>query len=236
MLSPFDGQTLLLAGLILIGAGFIGLFLFVSRYFAKRRRRKQGEAVKRRGLIAGLIELLFLLLLIFAGFSSLTLAAMQNTYRAFTARQLVLSVHARMVDPFEKKMEVTLYWPQENQTARQTQHALTGDQWVIEGNILLWDDFLTVNGFKPGYRLLRLRGRFLKSREEVETPPTVVDFTAGELDFYWKWLFNHAKRLPGIRTVFGQSVFTFPDENKIYDIYIRHDGFILSERSAVSNK
>lgn len=235
MLSPFDASSLSIAGLILIGLGFLGFFLFVSRFFAKRRRRKAGEAVRRRGFIAGLFELGFLLLLILAGLSCLSLAALQNTYRAFTDRQLVLAVHARLVDPFEKRMEVTLYWPTEN-GSRSQKFELVGDQWMVEGNILLWDDYLTVHGFKPGYRITRLRGRFLNATQEQETPPTVIDFGSDGLDFYWRWLFRHADRVPGIRAVFGQTVFTFPDENSLFEILIRHDGFILSQRPMVSTK
>ncbi|RMD91968.1 MAG: hypothetical protein D6814_17595 [Calditrichaeota bacterium] len=236
MLIPFETQKLEFWGLILLALGLLGLLMFVRRFFSKRRRRKRGEPVPRRGCLFGFIELLVLLLFATTGLLMLTLAGLQRTFKAFTDRQVVLQVHAQFVNAPRKQMQVELQWPEQSAAPRKQNFTIRGDQWEIEGNILVWDDFLTVYGFKPGYKLTRLRGRYLDTQAEKTLQPSVIPLANERQDWRWKWLLRFAPRLPGVRSAHGQTVFTYPNPDKVYKILISHDGFTLQEGNYAPGK
>ncbi len=230
MLTPLTSDQLLWGGLLLVVFGVMGLFLFVSRYFSKRRRRKQGESVRRRGLLFGLVELLILFLMIITGLFSMTLVAFQESYSAFTERQPVLRIRAFYSQPQNREMLLQLQWlTAATDTPRVKRVYLRGDQFEIEGQILLWDDFLTALGIKPGYKLTRIRGRFVDVEIERAAQPTIVRLHNEARDRPWQWLFKNASRIPGVRAVFGQTVYTYPDPDKVFELRVSHDGFILQD-------
>jgi len=229
MLVPFSTETLMKAGLLLFGLGGIGVLAFFGRAVSKSRRRRQGEKVKRRGCFTGLFELVFLLLITATGLLSLTIASVQKTYQAFTERQPVLWVHAFYEDAGAKKMTVRLAWPQPENAPRIETFSIVGDQWAVDSNILTWDDFLTVYNFRPGYKITRLRGRFLDTVEAKKASPSIVELSDESGDATWQWLLRHAARLPLIRASFGQSAYNYPDKDKIFEIQVSHDGLSVVE-------
>ncbi len=231
MLTPFTIDQLTLGGLILIFLGGFGLLLFVSRHFAKNRKKRAGKPVKRRGFIAGLLELAILFLFLLAGLLALSAVVYQKQFRAFTEREVVLEVRAFHTNPRSKEMVLQLHWPREEAAEHRPERVfLRGDQFEIEGNVLLWDDFLTALGFKSGFKLTRLRGRYLDPAQERGAEPTVISLSNESLDRNWQWLYRNAARLPGIRAVHGQTVYTFPDAQKVYQLRVSHDGFTLEEK------
>lgn len=228
MLTPFSSDQLLWGGLALIAFGFMGLFLFVSRYFSKRRRRKQGEKVRRRGLLFGLVELLILCLMIITGLFSMTLVVFQESYRAFTERQPVLRLRAFYSQPQNREMVLQLQWLTPTADTLQVKRVyLRGDQFEIEGQILLWEDFLTAIGLKPGYKLTRIRGRFVDVEMERAAQPTIIRLHDEAIDPHWEWLLKNAARIPGVRAVFGQTVYTYPDPRNVFEVQVTHEGFVL---------
>lgn len=226
---PFSPDLLWQGGMLLLGVGLLGFFLFVARSMQKAGRRRRGEQVKHRGVITGTLELVLLALLCVSGSLALSLGAIQRIYHVFTERKPVAQIQARFVDARAKKIQVILLLEREAEKPEEYRYVLTGDQWMLEGNVLTWDDFLTVYGFRPAYRLTRLRGRFLSTQEERQRKPSVYALNDEEYEKRWRWLLRFAAMLPGVRMAFGQTVFTYPDEEKVYLLQIGHDGFTLEE-------
>ena len=226
---PFSGSLLWQAGLLLLACGLLGFFLFFAKFLQKAGRRRRGEQVKRRGYVAGATELMLFALLTVSGGFAISLSAIQRVYHVFTERRPVAQIQARMIDKSAKKMQVVLLVAGQTQEPEEYRYLLTGDQWMIEGNILTWDDYLTVYGFRPAYRLTRLRGRFVATEEEKRRTPSVFALNDEEYETRWRWLLRYAAKFPGLRMAYGQTVFTYPDENKIFLLRIGHDGFTLEE-------
>jgi len=90
----------------------------------------------------------------------------------------------------------------------------------------------------PGMKMLmlhvsdfwyRTHCRNLETEEERQRSPSVFALNDEEYEKRWRWLLRYAAKIPGVRMAYGQTVFTFPDENKIYSLRIGHDGFTLEE-------
>lgn len=229
MSIPISGQDLIQGSLLLLAVGLLGIFLFFIRFLNKTKRRARGERVKRRGFVAGILELMFLTLLAVAGSLGISLAAIQQTYRAFTERQLVARIQALPLDAAEKRMRLILVLQPDSPERQEYNYVLVGDEWAIEANIVTWDDWLTLYGFRPAYKLTRLRGRFTSLSEEKQRQPSVYALGDESFEQRWAWVLRFAPRMPGIRTAHGQTVFTYPAVNKIFNLRISHDGFTLEE-------
>jgi hypothetical protein len=54
------------------------------------------------------------------------------------------------------------------------QFLIRGDQWMIEGDILKWDDWLNFLGLETRYRLTRVRGRYVSTQQETWKSPRSI--------------------------------------------------------------
>jgi hypothetical protein len=45
----------------------------------------------------------------------------------------------------------------------------------------------------------------------------------------WRWLYEYGSRLPFVQAVYGNTVFTFPAEGKVFAIYVTTSGFMIIE-------
>jgi hypothetical protein len=115
------------------------------------------------------------------------------------------------------------------QTASIQRYRLRGQQWSIEGHILKWDDWLNFIGLHTMYKLTRVRGRYLRTEDEMNKPATVYSLVTYEEDPRWRWLYEYGARLPFVEAVYGNTVFTFPSETKTFGIYVTTSGFMIAE-------
>lgn len=107
---------------------------------------------------------------------------------------------------------------------------IRGDQWMIEGDILKWDDWLRFLGLETRYRLTRLRGRYVSTEEETRQKPTIYSLVKDEHDPLWKLLYEYGPRLPFVSTVYGGAVFQVAAERKSYFLYVSSSGFLIREK------
>ncbi|MFT7224419.1 MAG: hypothetical protein ACI82Z_001976 [Cellvibrionaceae bacterium] len=66
---------------------------------------------------------------------------------------------------------------------------LSGDQWQLDSRIIKWNNSLNRMGFKTGYRLDRLSGRYLSLSDEQTKERTVYELfqSLAGIDV-WQWL------------------------------------------------
>ena len=217
-------------------AGAIGLFiglLFVLIFITMRVRWIIGLLSKREApaprVLSGLTKLILILfwtacfgLILFLGF-------FLRTYHAFTHEDPVAEIRVQAIgrgglDPVSL---VHLSSPH----IRSTRHLfIRGDQWMIEGDILKWENWLNFLGLHTRYRLTRFRGRYLDADEERRKPPLIYSLVALEKHPLWRHLYQYGHQLPFISSVYGNAAFQDLGRDKTYLIFMGTSGFIVREK------
>ena len=226
---PFSGSLLIYSALGLLILALILFMIFIFKRIHRiilRARRRRVEGV---GIIASTLRLLSILLLIAVSLTMLFFGAFLQSYTAFTRRELAATVRCTPVRGTEDVMILNLATIKSPETAFIRRYRLRGQQWSIEGNILKWDDWLNFIGLHTMYKLTRVRGRYLRTEDEINKPATVYSLVADEEDRRWRWLYEYGARLPFVEAVYGNTVFTFPSETKTFGIYVTTSGFMIAE-------
>jgi hypothetical protein len=213
----------------LLVVALILLMVFVFKRVRRIIRRLRRKPVGRVGIIASTLRLLFILLLIAVSLAMLFLGAFIQSYTAFTHRELAATVNCTPVPDTEDTMILELVTLESPQVALIRRYWLRGQQWTVEGHILKWDDWLNFFGLHTMFKLTRVRGRYLRTEDEMNMPATVYSLVANEEDSRWRWLFEYGARLPFVQAVYGNTVFTFPSETKTFVVYVTTSGFMIAE-------
>lgn len=227
---PFSGSLLIYSALGLLFIGLAMLVLFITTRVRRMIRRLQRKLAGRGGIITSTLRLLFILLLIFVSMAVLFLGAFIQSYVSLARREHVATVRCTRVLGTKDMMILELVMRESPTAASISRYRLRGQQWTIEGHILIWDDWLKFLGLRTMYKLTRVRGRYLQVDDEMNKLPTVYSLVAKEEDPRWRWLYEYGARLPFVQAVYGNTVFTFPSETKTFDIYVTASGFMIIEK------
>jgi hypothetical protein len=215
--------------------GFIGVLLgILATFFVLYRRIRwllrtiRGKKLTSPKIIKGVRNLVLLLLWIsifsiflFAGFFA-------RAYHAFTWEKPIAEVSIEAVGE-DQTSRVTLvqYISPDSQTVHQ--FLIRGDQWMLEGDILKWDNWVSFFGWKTRYRLTRIRGRFIHTEDEIKKPPTIYSLVEREDDPLWKFLYSFGPKLPFVDTVYGNAVFQTSEARKVFLVQVSTSGFTARE-------
>jgi hypothetical protein len=226
---PFSGSIpiYIALGLLIVSLAFLMGFVCrrVYRLIDYLRRRPVG----RVGIIISTLRLLMILLAVALSAAVLFLFAFIQSYTAFTDRQLAAMVYCTPIPEAKDEMTLWLVTFESPAVGCLSHHRLRGQQWAVEGHILKWDDWLNFLGIRTMYKLTRVRGRYLRAEEEAGKPATAYSLIENEEDPSWRWLYEYGARLPFVTAVYGNTVFTFPSETKIFRISVTTSGFMIEE-------
>lgn len=211
------------ASLVLAVLTLLFLILNRVRRTVKRYRR---EYIRYIGVSQNLFRFVATILWIAISAAILFLAAFIQSYQNFTKQELAAEVLCVPVSGNDETMLLELTELKDGRKQAPQKFILHGDQWAVEGNILKWDDWLNFAGIHTMYKLTRVRGRYESYQEEISRQPTVYSLVEYEDDPRWRWLFQYGHKLRFVDAVYGNTVFTYPSENKTYEIYVTTSGFI----------
>lgn len=222
LISTINADILVYAGAVGVLLGFLFLLLFVYHrvrwLISVLGLKKAGSP----GLLASLRNFVFILLwtsifgmLCFFGF-------FLGTYHAFTYEKPVAEI---VVEPSAqpKTFKVTLT---ELDPPLKRQFLIRGDQWMLEGDILKWENWLQVWGLENRYRLTRLKGRYAQVEAELRETPTIHKLVERESDPLWALLYEYGHRLPFVSAAHGAAVFQSAEKNKRFSVAISPAGFV----------
>jgi hypothetical protein len=221
--------------MLYIGAIGVLIGILLLLYYLVRRinwfiRAFSGKKAARPKLLASLRNLVTLFLWIAVFGMIMFFGFFLRAYYAFTLEEPVAEV---MVQPLgeDETSRVTLiqYVPADSQITRQ--FLIKGDQWVLEGDILKWDDWLNFMGLHTRYRLTRIRGRYLRTTDEMKEQPTIYSLVENENHPLWRYLYNYGPDLPMVSTVYGNAVFQTSGKEKRFKIFVGLSGFVVREIS-----
>ena len=223
LISTINPDILVYAGAVGVLLGFLFLVLFVYRrvrwLISVLGRKNAGSP----GLLASLGSFVFILIwtsifgmLCFFGF-------FLGTYHAFTYEKPVAEIAVEPA-PELKTFMVTLT---ELNPPLKRQFLIRGDQWMLEGDILKWENWLQVWGLDNRYRLTRLKGRYAQVEAELRETPTIHKLVERESDPLWALLYEYGHRLPFVSAAYGSAVFQSAEKIKRFLIAISPAGFVV---------
>lgn len=221
----------ILAGTAGLLAGLVLLLIFIYRRILFVARKLGGKRASAPKLLGSLRNLLLILLwtsvfgmLLFAGFFF-------RAYRAFTLEEPVAEV---IIGPKGNAglSSITIIQDEQGRNPRLRQFEVSGDQWVLEGDILKWRNWLNFLGLHTRYRLTRLTSRYLLASDERARPRTVYPLVENEGSPLWRFLYKYGPRLPMVSTVYGNAVFQSSGEGGFFRVYVGTSGFIARKRQA----
>lgn len=222
----FKTDFIILAGVcgFLVGIVLFLVFLFRRILFVARKLRgKPGSVPKVLESLRNLLLILLLTsvfgMLLFAGFFF-------QAYQTFTLEEPVAEV---VIEHREKGgvSTITIAQDEPGGKPKVRRFSVTGDQWVLEGDILKWRSLLNFLGLHTRYRLTRLRSRYIQTSDEVTKPSTIYPLIENEDDPLWRYLYKYGPRLPMVSTVYGNAVFQSSDEDGVFRVYVGTSGFIV---------
>lgn len=205
--------------------GFLFLLFFLYRRIRWMVLRLSRKPARVPGPMTTLRSLLLIFLwtavagmILFAGFFF-------RAYQTFTREEPVASVQ---IEPhtLPSTVQVTLiqFGPGQQDVSRR--FVVSGDQWVLEGDILKWPTWMNFIGLHTRYRLTRLRGRYIQTEDEKKMPSTIYPLVENEDHPLWRYLYKQGHRLPFVSTVYGNAVFQTANKEDRFLIYVSTSGFI----------
>jgi uncharacterized membrane protein len=198
-------------------SGIIALLLFFLLIKRLRNRRKK--------ILVCLIH--FLIVVIFALISSIFMLLYTSLkgYQHFTYNKPIFSIECPIK---ENDSFVIKFIPVDGEESQARFYRVKGQQFVIEGNIVKWENFFVMVGMKPLYQVTRLTGRYVSIDDEKEKERSVYEIA--EETRVWRWLMQYGEKIPGIDAVQGISSFKDAVEHKNFKVYITHNSFVIKEK------
>lgn len=217
---------------VFIYIALIGLLLgvlFLSGFIAARLRRlvrrMRGQPVPPKSALRSAFQLLQILLWLAVTAAALFLLAFVQSYRSFTKEELVARVRCVPAENQRKAMVLAFTPVHDGEAGETEKFNLRGDQWVLEGDILKWENWLNFLGLHTRYRLTRVRGRYTSTPEEQVESPTAYSLVADEENPIRRFLYGHGHRFPYVAAVYGNAVYQYPSKKNLYEIYVTTSGF-----------
>ncbi|MCK4595562.1 hypothetical protein KAT73_02180 [candidate division WOR-3 bacterium] len=197
--------TIGIIGLIFL---FIGLVKFISAIVNTIKRKR-----RLKNFLTSFI--VFLILLTLAS-SFIYLSLFLNTFSRYTHEERIGRIYTTKTDG---KMILSFFDEKKDQSYV---FDLSGDQWMVEGDILRWSLLLRWLGAGHYYRITRFTGRWEETKENTEY--TVYQIHPDEK--LWEYLLRYADKIPFVDAAYGIAAFQYPSNDTFY-LYINDTGFIL---------
>lgn len=191
----------------------------------KEMYQKHGRLPRKRRLrwqhgISGIV-------LLFIAISLLWMTFLVQSYLGLTGNIEVAQVKATTVaNPLDSNVpmmsvELTLL-DQDGHTTSDKTYLVLGNEWMVQGDIIKFPDWLNVFGLHSGYKLTRMEGRYDDPGLEANGKHTVVTLNGGDDGF-----FQHAQGTNWysgfVQAQYGNAVFQSADGNT-YNVFVSQTG------------
>lgn len=220
--------------LIYIGAagillGFIFLIIFIYRRIQWLIRTIARKRTTRPRFLAGLRNLILILLWTAILGIVFFVGLFTRAYYAFTHEKPVAEIMIKATEKPDANLVILFqFLPEDPQIGKEL--LIRGDQWMLEGDILKWDNWLNFLGLHTRYRLTRLRGRYIQVEDEIHQEETVYSLVKEEDHPLWRYLYKYGYKLPLVSTVYGNAVFQTAGKDRHFFIYVSPSGFVAREK------
>jgi hypothetical protein len=226
--ANIDPDFLVYAGALGVVVGLLCLILFLYR----RARWLMGLLTRKKAatpsILASLRNLLTIMLWTSLFGMLLFFGAFLRAYHVFTYEAPVAEIRNESTDRAGIS-QITLVPLSPSDRGDPQRFLIRGDQWMIEGDILKWDNWLSFLGLRTRYRLTRLRGRYLNTQDEFREPKTIYSLVEDEDHPLWRYLYQYGGELPFVSSVYGNAAFQAARNSERYLLYVGPSGFIVRD-------
>lgn len=224
---PFETTLLISAGLIsLVLSGGTLIFLLANRV-RRTIRRVRVRQVKHISIPQNVLRFVATILWLTASLAVLFTAAFVQSFQTFTKEELVAEVKCITLKDAPGSMLMQLTPILQGERLKTLGFVLNGDQWALEGNVLKWDSWLNFAGLHTMYKLTRVRGRHLNIEDERAAASSAYSLAEEENVSGWQWLYKYGYRLRFVDSVYGNTVYTYPSEEDVFQVFVTTSGFIV---------
>ncbi|MFQ5640514.1 MAG: hypothetical protein ACE5IR_21240 [bacterium] len=224
---PFETSLVIVIAAISL---LLSLLTFISMIVHRVRRtlkRFRDQPITHISITQNCFRFIATILWLTASVAVLFLAAFIQSYQRFTHEELVAEVRCVSLDDEESSLFLELTPVRDGEKMTTQEFVIHGDQWALEGDVLKWDDWMNFVGVHTLYKLTRIRGRFVHYQDEIDQTSSVYSLVEKEERPQWRWLYKYGHKLRFVSAVYGNTVYTFPSEEHIYQVYATTSGFIV---------
>ncbi len=231
---PFETTAVIVVGLISLALAIFTLVVLLLNRVRRTIKKMRFQQTPHISVPQHVLRFLMTFIWIALSLAVVFIAAFIQSFNSFTKRELVAEVQCTYVADNERAMLLKLTPIVSGNRQEMQGFILQGDQWALEGNILKWDDWLNFVGLHTQYKLTRVRGRYLDIESEINEKGTVYSLVGKEDTPEWRWLFQHGYRLRFVDAVYGNTVYSYPADHKIYQVFVTTSGFLLKVKEDMS--
>lgn len=225
-LSQINPNLLVYIGIIGFGIGIISIVILIYRRIRKLLSLLTSREYSSPGLVASLRNLLLIMLWSFVFGMLLFIGFFLRSYHVYTLEKPVAKIK---ISPTLQPQTMKINLIQLNNENLPKVFLIKGDQWLLEGDILKWDNWLNFLGLQTRYRFTRIRGRYLSTEDEMQKEKTVYSLVEDENNPFWNYLYHYGQKLPLVSTVYGNAVFQYGDKKREFLVFVTLSGFIVRE-------
>lgn len=225
-----EPDYLIYTGVIGILLGLLFLIFFLYRRIRWFIRIMSKQKVTSPKLLAGLRNLIIIFLWVAIFGMVLFMGFFFRAYYVFTFEKPVAEIITQSTgEPDTNLVTLVQFLPDKSQTTHRL--LIKGDQWMLEGDILKWKNWLNFLGLHTRYRLTRLRGRYIQAEDEKLKEQTIYPLVKDEDHPFWRFLYKYGHRLPLVSTAYGNSAFQTASEDNHFLIYVSTSGFVVRKKT-----
>ena len=228
LFSHINYSYLVFLGTFGLLLGILAFIIFIFRRIRYLLAKMMSREYSSPKLISSLKNLIFILLWSFLFGMILFMGFFFHAYHIFTQEKPVARIEITPTDK-PQTMKIKLIIFSDKDSVSSEVYTIKGDQWLLEGDILKWDDWLNFLGLNTRYRLTRIRGRYLHTEAEINKETTVYSLVEDEDNPFWKYLYQYGEKLPFVSTVYGNAVFQYGNKHKKFLVFVTASGFIARE-------
>ena len=181
------------------------------------------------GTVASIRNLIFILFWTGAFAVILSICLFLRSYYAFSWEKPIAEITIESVNEnLTNRIILTQFISPDSQIT--SVFLIKGDQWVLEGDILKWDTLLNFFGLHSRYRLTRIRGRYLRTQDEISRQSTIFSLIRDEDHPIWRYLYQFGDLLPIVDTVYGNAIFQYSKTKETFLVFLSDTGFIARRK------
>jgi len=218
-------------GIAMFAIALLFMVMFRHGFATRRQRRSQGDAEARKNFLVGLLQFLFIVMMLVGSVAIILIGMMVRSYNNFETRELVTRIHSQQISVTPPRLQVT-FLGDIAAKYETNQFEVDGEQWAVEGKILKWSEWLSLFGLQAHYKLTRVCGRRAANQQEPNSEISAFVLSNETSEKMWSWLFDRKEMLPIVRVVEQKSAYTFPDARQVFDLYVTTEGFVVEPESA----
>lgn len=221
-----ESHTLIYTALILLVLSVILFLFYIYRRIRWLVNSFTGATKKKLKVQHSITKLAGILVLTGSAITLLFAAFFMQAYHSLTREIPVAEVRVRPDDATDSFTLILLLNKYEQETEK-SQYIIHGDQWMIEADIIKWDNWLNFTGLETRYRLTRIRGRYRTSVSEKTKPASVYALDPLEDNPLWRSLYTIGHQLPFISAVYGNAAYQDGHKKRNYLVFVSTSGLVI---------